>query len=377
MFQPIATKNIAQSTRIDFTAANITIVDHIETVLDYFGLDYNVLHNRVVMPCPVHNSSRESSLNFFTEGRESVGNWKCWSRSCEKEIGFGAINLVKFLLEQKDGPQTYNSVVAFLEKLTGTQFESMTLETAERRQFTRFVGKEKSIKEVGLLVGRDRVRENLEIPAEYYLKRGYTREILDKYDVGVSYNRGKPMFMRVVVPCYNEEFKLVGAVGRSMNEECPICGTYHFKSKPCPSNDVEKRWAAKWVNADNFSTGNYFYNLWHSKEHIVKSESVCLVEGQGEIWRLEEAGVHNALGLFGLELTDAKFAILAKLPVMNIFLALNSDEAGRVASAKIRERLERYYNVTDIHFPEGRNDIGEMAVDEVKVLFSNHLRISI
>ena len=81
-----------------------------------------------------------------------------------------------------------------------------------------------------------------------------------RYDIGFSFKRTDELFMRTVVPVYNDEFKLIGRLGRSLFIQCPICNKYHAENRMCPTNKVEEMWAAKWRNSQGFNTGNYFYN---------------------------------------------------------------------------------------------------------------------
>lgn len=157
------------------------------------------------------------------------------------------------------------------------------------------------LKERKLLEGkvvRKSVREKLTIPATYYLKRGYKPDILDKYDVGMCATQGKEMFGRIVVPVYDDNYKyMIGCLGRSIHEKCPKCNKCHSSNRNCPSNPIEELWASKWKNSKNFKAENYLYNFWFSKQHIKESKTVVIVEGQGDVWRLEEAGVNCSVGV--------------------------------------------------------------------------------
>ena len=47
-----------------------------------------------------------------------------------------------------------------------------------------------------------------------------------------------------------------------------------------------------------------------AKEFIKESGIVILVESPGNVWRLEEAGVHNSVAIFGSSLADRQKMIL-------------------------------------------------------------------
>ena len=86
-----------------------------------------------------------------------------------------------------------------------------------------------------------------------------------------------------------------------------------------------------------------------------------------------EAGIYNVLGLFGCELSDTKFDILNSFGVMNIILALDSDDAGKNATSKIKNRISSYFNVETIDLPN--KDIGEMSILETKSCFKDYLSV--
>ena len=89
-----------------------------------------------------------------------------------------------------------------------------------------------------------------------------------------------------------------------------------------------------------------------------------MVVGQGDVWRLYEAGIYNCLGMFGCNLTDEQIFQLEKMEIMNLYLALDNDEAGINARDKITKKLQRYYNIQ--HIPIDGKDIGDMNINEVK-----------
>jgi 5S rRNA maturation endonuclease (ribonuclease M5) len=351
---------------IDFEAANLVIVDNIETILHYFGIEYREGKNRIIMPCPVHGSDNDSSLCLFTDGNTSVGNFVCWTSHCEHTIGRGSVNLIKYLLDEKHKKSnSWVDVSNFIKSITGKELGTISEEERDRKKFTKFVTKKQDT--FTPTISRNQVRLNLKIPSDYYISRGYSKEILSRYDIGLCGKKQDEMFMRTVVPVYNDEFKLIGRLGRSLFSQCCICNKYHAENRMCPTNRIEDMWAAKWRNSLGFNTGDYFYNLWYAKNHIQNSQSVILVEGCGDVLRLEEAGIKISLGLFGLELTERKLEILNRLGIMNVHLALDSDGAGQEATTKIYDKISKYFNVSVIEI--GKKDIGDTSIPDVKNMF--------
>jgi DNA primase len=182
----------------------------------------------------------------------------------------------------------------------------------------------------------------LEIPPQYYLKRGYSAKILDEFDVGLCKNPNKPMTGRVVVPVYDNDGKfMVGCSGRAIDDSLP-----------------------KWKHSHNFSPPNFLYNFWRAKNSIKKTRTAILVEGPGDVWRLEEAGLDNSLALFGCQLHDPQQVILEKSGAMNLVVLLDNDEAGTLGKQYIQKTLSRSYN---LFFPNFfAKDVGELSTSQVK-----------
>ena len=108
------------------------------------------------------------------------------------------------------------------------------------------------------------------------------------------------------------------------------------------------------------------YNYWNAKEHIKRTGVAILVEGQGDVWRLDEAGYYNACGMFGCELSEEQMVILEKSGAMTLWVLTDSDKAGIEAREKIRKRCARLYNVKFIDLKN--KDIGETPIEEIKEL---------
>ena len=348
--------------KIDYKAVAELIADNIELFLDYFGVTYITHHNRVSFPCPIHSSSSPESLNLFTSGNESIGNYVCWTHHCESECGRNSINLIRHMLGEG---KSFSDTIKFIESITGTASVRISAENKNCRDFSNFVKTIEPKKVKDYSITREQVRKLLKIPSSYYLNRGFEEKTLRHFDVGFCSTRGKEMFMRTVVPVYTLDGKFYeGCVGRTINEQCPMCQKYHYVNSPCPTNNP--KFANKWINSSGFSCGDTLYSIWHAVEHIKKSGKLVIVEGQGDVWRLWEAGIKNAVGLFGCKMTDTQFSMIESLGISDISLALDSDEAGKNGQEKIYNKLKNYYNVTKVNV--GSHDIGDMSHLEIQKL---------
>jgi len=196
------------------------------------------------------------------------------------------------------------------------------------------------------------------------VNRGWSQEILDKYDVGLCTDPRKPMYNRVVVPIYDDKHSwCVGVTGRSIFTKCEKCGLYH--DGHCPDKQNAHHFS-KWRNSDNFARDSYLYNFWYAKNSISREGVAVIVEGPGEVWRLEEAQIHCGLGVFGSSMTDRQQVILEKSGAMTIIVLMNNDEAGKLGAQKIKENLYRSYRLVFPTIPT--NDLGELSPANVNSL---------
>lgn len=359
--------------QINFRAMNEMISQDIESFLAHFSLEYSTYQNRIALSCPMHESSRGESLTIFTSGNETCGNYVCWTKHCELEHGKGIFNLIKFLHEQKYNKSPISTVVKFVEQICNRKCDVISDVQTDELKFNNFV-KSMNIKasDLKIIATREYVRNTLAVPAQYYINRGYKTETLKDFDIGFCSTKGQPMFMRVVVPIYEATGQfMIGCVGRSINDKCSICEKYHYKNKMCPSSPIEEKWACKWINSTGFQSGNYLYNMWNAIEACKENQKIIIVEGPGDVWRMHEAGFRNVVALFGCNLTDNQFELLETMGVMDIYLALDNDDAGKKAKEKIGKRLAGFYNVHEVVF--SKKDTGDMTIEEIQTVFKGML----
>lgn len=350
------------------------VCDRIDELLELFGLDYKYNNKMITMSCPIHGGDNLSAFNLYPEGDNYRGNWKCRTHGCEKifkgsVIGFirGVISKRKYNWEKNgDSTCSFKEAVEFATSFIKKDLSSIKISKVERekRQFTSVVNylnnDQPTIKSV---VKRSQVTKLLKIPAQYYLDRKYTPEVLTKYDVGLCDKEGKEMSNRVVVPIYDNNYEyMIGCSGRSIYEKCDKCKSFHNPSNECP--DSESIWKfPKWKHSAEFKSQNALYNFWLAKEHILKSGIAIIVESPGNVWRLEENNIHNSVGLFGSSLSDRQKILLDSSGAMSIVILTDNDDAGHKAADQIKAKCQNTYR---IFIPKiSCSDVGEMNSDQI------------
>jgi hypothetical protein len=363
--------------KIDFAkigALSEIACSNIEKLLDALGVSLERNGKKYSGCCPIHpGSDNRSAFNIYVEGDTYVGNWRCRTKSCNalKEpstlltsnpkavFNSGLIGFVQGVLSAKklkwskagDKKFPYWDAVKFVCDVYGVDWDNLTIDESriDKNDFlsaTRFmVAKHKA---EGM--PREKVRSKLVYPCQYYLDRGFSREILDVYDVGMCLKTNKIMSGRAVVPVYEESGQYaVGFTGRLVSGEGP-----------------------KWIH-NGFKASETLYNYWFAYPHIKKSGTAILLESPGNAWRMVEAGYNNCVGLFGTEFSISQQFLLEKLGVTSIITLFDNDQngAGDKARKRVSEECARYYNIA--HIVPTMNDVAEMSIKDVKEMMNESL----
>lgn len=351
------------------------LCDNIEPLLAVLNIDH-LRHNGKMIcgECPIHSGDNKSAFNLYPEGDSYRGNWKCRTHNCEKTFQASIIGFIRGVLSNqtlgwvKHGDETvsFQDTIKFIESFLGNNLSSIKISKKEIEK-NNFAALIKHIAPPTVInesrISRHSVRQSLIIPSEYFVNRGFNRNILDKYDVGLCNKPEKEMYNRAVVPIYDIEYKfVVGCSGRSIFDKCNGCGCYHDPQDKCPNS--EEKWKfPKWKHNKDFKSQNHLYNMWNAKKHILDSGKVIIVESPGNVWKLEECGIHNSVGIFGSSMSDRQKILLDGSGAMTIILIMDNDEAGRKAAASIANKCKNTYNVSSITI--SKSDIGDMTIEEI------------
>jgi len=351
------------------------VCDNIETLLETFNLDYRFNHKMIIMACPIHGGDNCSALNLYPEGDAYRGNWKCRTHNCEKLFKGSVIGFIRGIIsnqkygwrEPGDEACSFKEAVDFALAFINKDISNIKVSKSEREKkiFTSVMNNiQKPIEASVSKITRPQIRKSLSIPAQYYLDRNYSAQILDRYDVGLCERDGKEMSGRIVVPVYDNNYEyMVGCSGRSIYEKCVSCKGFHNPHSDCPTKDEVWKFS-KWKHNCDFKSQNHLYNFWFAKEHILKSNIAVIVESPGNVWRLEENGIHNSVAIFGSSLSDRQKIVLDSSGAMSLVILTDNDEAGKKAAEQIKNKCQNTYR---IFIPEiSTNDIGEMNSEQIE-----------
>ena len=323
---------------------NLKIMSKIKDFLTYFDIDYVQSDSIIHCACPIHNGDNPTAFNINVDpDHEFYGVWFCNTHECHRKYGQDPFAFVRSLLTSRAESVSFKDVRLFVEKFTqgvNIEIELDDLKSSDlNKMLIKQAERKKRASQKG--VARSIVRQQLQIPAQYYLDLGFTYDTLDLFDIGLCSTGGAEMYGRVVFPVYddNDEY-MIGCVGRTV------------------TNQTEK-----WKNQKGFNKANHLYNYNKAKEHIKDKGSIILCEGQADVMRLWDAGLYHTVGIFGADLSESQEYLIQKSGAFNIIVITDNDEAGRKCFNKIRDNLKNRYNIVNI-IPT-KKDVGEMTVNEI------------
>lgn len=352
------------------------LCDNIDNLLDLLGIDYKNSGKMITMSCPIHGGDNEAALNLYPHGDVYRGNWKCRTHQCEQFFKGSIIGFVRGVLSHQkhnwskstDTSCSFDDALNFCLSFLNKDMKSIKVSknTKNKEIFTSVINNIKNHTAVNTpnQIKRQSARKSLVIPSVYFMDRGFSKEILDKYDVGLCDNPKKEMYNRAVAPIYDIKYEyIVGCTGRSIFEQCSNCKCYHSEQIECP--EKENRWKyPKWKHNTDFKSQNYLYNYWFAKEYISKNNTVILVESPGNVWKLEENNIHNSVAMFGSSLSDRQKILLDSSGAMNLVILTDNDEAGIKAADQIQNKCKNTYRI--FRPTISSNDVGDMNSDQIE-----------
>lgn len=347
------------SKQYDFNAISQLLLPHIENILQLHNIPYTIYWNRISLSCPLHGSDKKESLCIFTKQsyKGLIGNWCCYTNNCHIEYGRSLLGFIRGLLSSKE-KRSIHDTIEWCKRYIDGNLEDYRIDI-NKQNFIQISNTVNAYSTYKFQIDREFFRERIIIPPDYYLNKGYERYLLDKYDVGICNDQSKPFYLRYLVPLYdNKHSKIVAVLARSPYNKCNICDNFHSPEK-CNDNP-------KWLNAGY--TGNILYNYWFSKNHIRNNGEIIIVEGCGDVWKLEQAGIYNSVALCSNKLTYQQQLILEKSGATKVILALDSDEKGQEGKEQIKKKLWRLFSIDEIIPPE--KDIGDMNINDIRKLFN-------
>ena len=210
--------------------------------------------------------------------------------------------------------------------------------------------------------------EGKKIGLSYFLERGFRPEIIEKFQLGYSINKGDDFTALAQEKAYKKEYlEKVGLTktkdersfdffrGRVMFPIHSISGRVLGFGGRTLFTDKK---VAKYFNSPEsliYNKSEILYGLYYSKGDIIKYDRCFLCEGYTDVISMYQAGIQNVVSSSGTSLTKEQIR-LVKRYTKNITILYDGDAAGIKASFRgIDLILQEGLNVQVVLFPEGED----------------------
>lgn len=314
-----------------------------ELIFQNLGMKTEVFNDNIYSTCPAHEHSDNPRAFSFSKQK---GIWKCWTRDCQSEFRndifgliIGALSLqtnekVDFkdalkwacnLLNIQNAPSNTNNAV---DDHDDEYYSMISIFNQSENSFTPKA-----------------INHNYQIiyPSQYFLDRGFKKSTLDFFGVGDCTENSGLLRDRSIIPIYDDTGNhVVGLIGRSTKD-------YKLPKFLIYPKGFDKRY--------------FFYNYHNAIVKAIETSCLFIVEGQGDVWKLHEHGVFNAVSIFGKTISKEQESKLLNLPITHLIILTDNDQAGRESKVQIKRQLGRCFKLT---FPKMLSkDVGEMSDEEI------------
>lgn len=171
-----------------------------------------------------------------------------------------------------------------------------------------------------------------------FIERGLSIDTLRHFEVGFSDVKN-----RIVIPVRNQQYKLVGLIGRA----------------------IEQNQEPRYLYNTGFKRAEVLFNIQNAKSY----SEVIVVEGSVDAMKVHEAGFPNVVATLGAQISDNQSALIRKY-FDRIIIFSDNDEAG----SAMRDGIIRSCCGKEIYsaqIPEGLKDPGEMTKQQINNSITN------
>lgn len=334
---------------MNFKQIKALLNSKVEEVFTKLDIKYEVLGDNIYSTCPIHEASDNPRAFSFSKQR---GIWKCWTRDCQYQYKNDIFGLIHGVLKNKNPHAEIKDVMLWVEnafQLNGL----LEVEDAPKIE-DEFSDLIKHITENINFPKTDSIDLDLsyDIPSKYFIDRGFSKKTLEHFGVGDCNDKGSKLYDRAIIPIYSEcgEHK-IAYIARAIKE-------YRLPKFLIYPKGFDKRYS--------------LYNLHNALPHIQSSNTLFIVEGQGDVWKLYESGIHNAVGIFGRTLSKEQQKKLQTLPITHLVILTDNDQAGRESKIQLQRQLGRFYKLS---FPYLQHkDVGDMTTKQIQSNILSQIR---
>ncbi len=342
--------------------------ERITEILDALGMEYVERRDYVHAKCPVHGGDNERAWYWAHNSR----HWRCMTQHCEESEVTGhstsVYGLVRGVMSRTTGTRWgFTQAMTFVTQVLGLNGQRVDPETAQDVEVNRAIREyRKRLKNAdnrrGLLLAN--VVSELQPDTHYYPGRGIPPETIARYHISYCNDPNKPFYSRAFFPILDETGRYVaGWTARTIHPRCAACKMWHAADMKCPPRNQQGIYE-KWRHSAGFRAEKHLYNIWYARPFIAKTGVAVIVEGPGDTWSFEMAGVQNSVAMFGLSLSAFQRQMLQRAGALTLVFVTDNDRAGRDAQERLVKELNYYFRLYFVT-PEDVKDVGEMKASQI------------
>lgn len=324
------------------------LFDNLELLLSSLKIEYEMIGDNVYSTCPVHEDSDNARAFSLSIDKQM---WRCWTRDCQQEYGNDIFGLVKGVLSQREGREiNFGESLRWVCKILNIDNKLVSVEKEEEPDdFVKLVHVFSQAPE--FIQRPTKTCYQLQNPSDYFIGRGFSEGTLLHFGIGDCLDKTSSMYQRAVIPIHDDKGdNIVAHIGRSIKE-------YRIP---------------KFLFTKGFDKRHYLYNYHRAIDKASEKSCLFLTEGQGDVWKLFEAGVENSVSIFGKTLSLQQQDKIQSSKITNLIVLTDNDQAGRESKVVLQRQLGRMFKLT---FPKwSRKDVGDMDVDQVKQMILSQVR---
>lgn len=163
-------------------------------------------------------------------------------------------------------------------------------------------------------------------------ERGLSHTTLEKFEIGFSKSKN-----RIVIPVRNQQYKIVGLIGRA----------------------IESLQEPRYLYNKGFKRADVLFNIQNAKAF----SEVIVVEGSVDAMKVHEAGFPNVVATLGAQVSKNQVVLLKKY-FDKIIIFSDNDDAGNAMRDAIID-LCRGKEIYTAKISEGLKDPAEMQVQDI------------
>ena len=289
------------------------MLDDIQKLLDRANVNIQSQGiEEIAIYCPFHRNTDSASCYVNTK----TGLWQCFNPSCCAKGNYRQLHR-RLLNEDVIENKVVNP-------------DLLKLKLSKKVDISEDI--ELSID--NLIIDYDKDSQKLSSLTD----RGFDIDTLKYFEVCYSDKK-----RRVVIPVRDESYKLVGMIGRAID------------------NEQEPRY----LYTNGFKRAKVLFNLCNAKKY----DSVIITEGSLDAIKIHQAGFPNVIATLGSKISENQYDLIRKY-FDEIIAFPDADDAGQVMGRDIMVSC-RGRRVRWAECPDGRGDPGDMTASEISDAVNN------